>query len=223
MKKALATTLLLLATLGSMPALAQLSIIKPPSRVAVPISGAAITQPYRGMILWPLGVCSEKHDWTRDGADAKSCNNTYCSVEYYESAATRGTHVARDTATAWVSNGGGGCSKIIVSANRSYVVQYGPTAQLVSAPTHLAVDEGANFSFSSTVDHELAAGPVTYKLNFGDGTQFASSAGYYFYSAPGDYVVTFTVDDGYFKAVVHHTVHVYGDQPCGFGEELICQ
>jgi len=223
MKRWLTSALVLFAMLGSMPALAQLAIIKPPSRVAVPTSGAAITQPYSAVILWPTGRCGlEKHNWTRDNADAKSCNNGFCSVEYYESAATRGTHVARDASTAWVWVGMA-CQKISVSASRSYVVQYGPTAQIVEAPEYLEVDEGASFIGTGSVDTQFAANPTgTYRLDFGDGNHYDSSSAYYFYSSPGTYVITYTVSDGYFTATAQRTVHVGGQAPCGPGTEIIC-
>lgn len=215
------------AALLPAPALAQLGLIKPPSRVTVPASGAPVTVPYKGMVAWSpfmLPCGPETHEWRRDGADVGACSGTGCTVNYMESATTRGAHVARDAVTYWARFGMGSCVRLTDSASRTYTVQHAPTAAIVLAPTSLAVDEGANFLFSGSVDTEYAVNPTgTYTLDFGDGTRFASSAGYYFYSSPGTYVVTFTVDDGHFKATAQHTVYVYGDQPCGFGEELICQ
>jgi hypothetical protein len=224
-KNVYAAVLATVAALAASPAVAQVqSIVSPSTRVAVPVSGAAIALPYKAVPNFP--PCGPfTHRWKRDNSTEQTCNGAGCSVTYYESAATRGSHVATDQTTGWFLVGSPSmyCIPYETTLSRSYVVQYAPTAQFISAPTALAVNEGANFFASGTTDPDFSEGPVTYKLNFGDGTQFAGSAGYYFYTAPGTYVVTFTVDDGRFKATAQHTVYVYGDQPCGFGDELICQ
>lgn len=217
MKNILAAALAAVGMLAPLTALGQAIIItKPATRVTVPASGETVTAKYSAYVLPVMFVpCgSEKHEWRRDGADLQACTGSGCSVDYYEAAATRGSHVAKDTATFYlhpVMDMTGSCIPMKDSVSRSYTVQYAPTATVVSAPTEVMGGVTALFSGRGTVDPEFSQNRTpTYKWNFGNRTATTADA-WNAWAYGGTKTVTFTVSDGVFSAT--QTIQVWVDGP----------
>lgn len=191
-------------------------ITKPDSQVGVPISGEAVPVPYSAKDLAPnINTCSAPvNKWRRDGVDEQTCYGT-CSVSYFESASSRGAHQAN-----LVSFGGIStpyfCFPLFAIFTKPYLVQYLPTAKILSAPSTLRVGEVAYFSGAGTADdlYSVTKAPVS-TWDFGDGTTAPGDQTYKGFFAPGEYVVTFKVGDGTFGAEDRRNVVVtaLGDLP----------
>ena len=76
----------------------------------------------------------------------------------------------------------------------------------IDAPTQLEVGQTANFMARSNLDD--ATQPLTYRWDFGDGTDSPLMTASHSFSSPGTYTVTFSAENGRSTDLATHTVVV---------------